>query len=132
MRPALWSARSRTCPTARTARTSWTGPPGRSQPVRELHSFAAGLPKDWAAVTGGSPCPTAPNLSKAMSTVKTIKRQIYGRADSDLLAVQPLSRKVSQIPGSACLRPYEETAQSQRVTGVEAIRHEPAVVAVGV
>jgi hypothetical protein len=36
--------------------------------IRELRAFAAGLGKDWAAVTPGSYCPTAPGASKATST----------------------------------------------------------------
>jgi transposase len=36
--------------------------------VQELRGFAAGLRKDWAAVTAGLPCPGAQAPSKATST----------------------------------------------------------------
>ena len=52
----------------------------------ELHTFAAGIRQDLAAVTAGltlrySSGPTEGNVNR----VKAIKRQMYGRASLDLL-----------------------------------------------
>jgi transposase len=54
--------------------------------VRELRSFAAGLRRDWDAVKAG---PTPPYSSEAVegnvNRIKMIERQMYGRANHDLL-----------------------------------------------
>ncbi|MEV6868357.1 transposase [Streptosporangium subroseum] len=55
-------------------------------PVSELRGFATGLRRDWAAVTAGL---TLTHSSGAVegniNRIKMIKRQMYGRANHDLL-----------------------------------------------
>jgi transposase len=54
--------------------------------VRELRSFAAGLRKDWAAVTAGLTLPCSSGTVEGhVNRIKMIKRQMYGRAKPDLL-----------------------------------------------
>ena len=54
--------------------------------VRELHSFAAGLRKDWPAVTAGLTLPwSSGTVEGHVNRIKMIKRQMYGRAKPDLL-----------------------------------------------
>jgi transposase len=54
--------------------------------VRELRSFAAGLRKDWAAVTAGLTLPYSSGAVEGhVNRIKMIKRQMYGRAKPDLL-----------------------------------------------
>ncbi|MFL6056731.1 MAG: enolase C-terminal domain-like protein [Actinoallomurus sp.] len=50
-------------------------------PVRELRSFAAGLRRDWDAVKAGLSGVVGGNVNR----IKMIKRQMYGRANHDLL-----------------------------------------------
>jgi hypothetical protein len=71
--------------------------------VRELRSFAAGLRKDWAAVTAGLTLPySSGTVEGHVNRIKMIKRQMYGRANPDLLRKRvlladcPPSRKVGQ------------------------------------
>jgi transposase len=55
-------------------------------PVSELHSFAKGLRKDWAAVTAGLTLPYSSGAVEGhVNRIKMIKRQMYGRAKPDLL-----------------------------------------------
>jgi transposase len=55
-------------------------------PVRELRSFAAGLRKDWDAVTAGLTLPySSGTVEGHVNRIKMIKRQMYGRAKPDLL-----------------------------------------------
>jgi transposase len=55
-------------------------------PVRELRSFAAGLRKDWPAVTAGLTLPYSSGAVEGhVNRIKMIKRQMYGRAKPDLL-----------------------------------------------
>jgi transposase len=80
-------------------------PPGlaaraEASPVRELRSSAAGLRKDWAAVTAGLTMPYSSGpVEGHVNRIKMIKRQMYGRANPDLLrkrillADQPLHGK---------------------------------------
>jgi hypothetical protein len=64
---------------------AWTRQ-AENSPVSELRGFAKGLRKDWAAVTAGL---TEPYSSGAVeghvNRIKMIKRQMYGRANPDLL-----------------------------------------------
>lgn len=54
--------------------------------VRQLHSFAAGLRKDWPAVTAGLTLPSSSGTVEGhVNRIKMIKRQMYGRAKPDLL-----------------------------------------------
>jgi hypothetical protein len=54
--------------------------------VRELRSFAAGLRKDWDAVTAGLTLPySSGTVEGHVNRIKMIKRQMYGRANFDLL-----------------------------------------------
>ena len=52
----------------------------------ELHSFAAGIRKDQAAVTAGLTLPYSSGAVEGNVTrIKMIKRQMYSRASFDLL-----------------------------------------------
>jgi Transposase len=54
--------------------------------IRELRTFAAGLRKDWAAVTAGLTLPYSSGAVEGhVNRIKMIKRQMYGRAKPDLL-----------------------------------------------
>jgi transposase len=54
--------------------------------VQELRGFAAGLRKDWAAVTAGLTLPwSSGTVEGHVNRIKMIKRQMYGRARPDLL-----------------------------------------------
>jgi transposase len=54
--------------------------------VQEMRSFAAGLRKDWAAVTAGLTLPwSSGTVEGHVNRIKMIKRQMYGRARPDLL-----------------------------------------------
>jgi transposase len=64
---------------------AWAGQAETSD-VRELRSFAAGLRKDWAAVTAGLTLPYSSGpVEGHVNRIKMIKRQMYGRAKPDLL-----------------------------------------------
>ena len=55
-------------------------------PVSELRGFAKGLRKDWAAVTAGLTVPYSSGpVEGHVNRIKMIKRQMYGRANPDLL-----------------------------------------------
>jgi transposase len=57
-----------------------------SSPVSELRGFAKGLRKDWAAVTAGLTVPYSSGpVEGHVNRIKMIKRQMYGRANPDLL-----------------------------------------------
>jgi transposase len=66
---------------------AWAGQ-AEASPVSELHGFAKGLRKDWAAVTAGL---TVSYSSRAVeghvNRIKMIKRQMYGRAGFPLLRI---------------------------------------------
>jgi transposase len=52
----------------------------------ELHTFAAGIRQDLAAVTAGLTLPYSSGPTEGnVNRVKVIKRQMYGRASLDLL-----------------------------------------------
>ncbi len=51
----------------------------------EFHSFAAGIRRDQQAVTAGLALPCSSPPWKEGNASKTIKRQMYGRADFTLL-----------------------------------------------
>ena len=64
---------------------AWTAL-AEASPVRELRGFAAGLRKDWAAVTAGLTLPYSSGpVEGHVNRIKMIKRQMYGRANLDLL-----------------------------------------------
>ena len=55
-------------------------------PVSELRGFAKGLRKDWAAVTAGLTVSYSSGpVEGHVNRIKMIKRQMYGRANPDLL-----------------------------------------------
>jgi transposase len=57
-----------------------------TSPVSELRGFAKGLRKDWAAVTAGLTVSYSSGpVEGHVNRIKMIKRQMYGRAKSDLL-----------------------------------------------
>jgi transposase len=57
-----------------------------ASPVSELRGFAKGLRKDWAAVTAGLTVPYSSGAVEGhVNRIKMIKRQMYGRANPDLL-----------------------------------------------
>lgn len=57
-----------------------------ASPVKELRAFAAGLRKDWPAVTAGLTLPwSSGTVEGHVNRIKMIKRQMYGRANPDLL-----------------------------------------------
>jgi transposase len=54
--------------------------------IRELHGFASGLRKDWAAVTAGlTPAVEFGRRRGSRERIKMLKWQMYGRANLDLL-----------------------------------------------
>ena len=64
---------------------AWTGQ-AEASPVSELRGFAAGLRRDWAAVTAGLTVPYSSGAVEGhVNRIKMIKRQMYGRARPDLL-----------------------------------------------
>jgi len=57
-----------------------------TSPVSELRWFAKGLRKDWAAVTAGLTVSYSSGAVEGhVNRIKMIKRQMYGRANPDLL-----------------------------------------------
>ena len=57
-----------------------------ASPVSELRGLAKGLRKDWAAVTAGLTVPYSSGpVEGHVNRIKMIKRQMYGRANPDLL-----------------------------------------------
>jgi transposase len=57
-----------------------------TSPVSELRGFAKGLHKDWAAVTAGLTVSYSSGAVEGhVNRIKMIKRQMYGRANPDLL-----------------------------------------------
>ena len=57
-----------------------------ASPVSELRGFAKGLRKDWAAVTAGLTVSYSSGAVEGhVNRIKMIKRQMYGRANPDLL-----------------------------------------------
>src|SRR5260370_135220 len=54
--------------------------------IPELHAFTCGLRKDWAAVTAGLTLPSSSGgVEGHVNRIKMLKRQMYGRANVDLL-----------------------------------------------
>ena len=54
--------------------------------IPELHAFASGLRKDWAAVTAGLTLHwSSGSVEGHVNRIKMLKRQMYGRANLDLL-----------------------------------------------
>lgn len=52
----------------------------------EVQSFAAGLRRDWAAVLADLPLPWRSGMVEGqVNRVKMVKRQMFGRAKTDLL-----------------------------------------------
>ena len=57
-----------------------------TSPVSELRGFAKGLRKDWAAVTAGLTVSYSSGAVEGhVNRIKMIKRQMYGRANPDVL-----------------------------------------------
>jgi transposase len=55
-------------------------------PVEEIRTFAAGLRKDWTAIVAGLTQHWSSGLVEgSVNRIKTIKRQMFGRAKPDLL-----------------------------------------------
>ena len=82
-----WSASSRTCSATATDEhlEAWANQ-AEASPVSELRCFATGLRKDWAAVTAGLTLPYSSGAVEGhVNRIKMIKRQMYGRANPDLL-----------------------------------------------
>ena len=64
---------------------AWAGQ-AETSPVSELRGFAKGLRKDWAAVTAGLTVSYSSGAVEGhVNRIKMIKRQMYGRANPDLL-----------------------------------------------
>ncbi|GHO80120.1 hypothetical protein KSD_78910 [Ktedonobacter sp. SOSP1-85] len=62
-------------------------------PFPELHSFVAGLRKDWDAVKAAFTVEWSNGMVEAqVNRLKLIKRQMYGRANFDLLRLRVLHR----------------------------------------
>ncbi|MFK9339938.1 transposase, partial [Escherichia coli] len=61
----------------------------RSSTVAQLAGFAAGLVKDYDAVRNGLTLPYSSGAVEGnVGRLKTIKRQMYGRANFDLLRLR--------------------------------------------
>ena len=59
--------------------------------VPELRSFAGGLRKDWDAVKAGLTMSWSSGaVEGAVNRIKMLKRQMYGRANPDLLRLRIL------------------------------------------
>ena len=56
-----------------------------ASPVSELRGFSKGLRRDWAAVTAGLTVSYSSGAVEGHITLKMIKRQMYGRANPELL-----------------------------------------------
>jgi transposase len=64
---------------------AWAGQ-AEASPVSELRGFSKGLRRDWAAVTAGLTTPYSSGAVEGhVNRIKMIKRQMYGRAEPDLL-----------------------------------------------
>jgi transposase len=64
---------------------AWAGDADASD-VQEMRGFAAGLRRDWPAVTAGLTLPwSSGTVEGHVNRIKMIKRQMYGRARPDLL-----------------------------------------------
>jgi transposase len=62
-----------------------------SSGIRELVSFAEGLRRDWQAVEAGVRLPWSQGQTEGqVNRLKLIKRQMYGRANFDLLRIRVL------------------------------------------
>lgn len=58
----------------------------RADDLPSLHAFANGLERDLAAVTAGLTLPWSSGVVEGhVNRIKTLKRQMYGRADFALL-----------------------------------------------
>jgi transposase len=55
-----------------------------------LHSFVTGLKRDYAAVLNGLTLPRSSGAVEGSVNRKMIKRQMYGRANFDLLRLRVL------------------------------------------
>lgn len=57
--------------------------------VREIAAFAAGLRKDWKAVVAGLTLPySSGRVEGRINKVKRLKRNMFGRANHDLLRLR--------------------------------------------
>jgi transposase len=65
----------------------------RASPLQELHRFALGLDKEYAAVRAAVSEPwSTGQVEGQMTKLKSLKRQMYGRAKIDLLRLRVLHR----------------------------------------
>ena len=65
---------------------AWAGRAQQAGAPRELANFAQGLKADWAAVQAALTMPWSNGqVEGQVNRLKTIKRQMYGRAGFDLL-----------------------------------------------
>ena len=65
----------------------------RASRIRELKSFANGLRRDYAAVAAGLSLPWSAGPTEGhINRLKTLKRQMYGKAGFDLLRQRVLNR----------------------------------------
>ncbi len=73
----------------------------RKCPSPELHSFVTGLRKDWDAVRAAITSEWSNGMVEGqVNRLKLIKRQMYGRANFDLLRLRVLHR--DEVPHTKC------------------------------
>jgi transposase len=61
--------------------------------VPELKSFAEGLERDWPSVSAAAELPWSNGRAEGhVNRIKLVKRQMYGRANFDLLRIRVLAR----------------------------------------
>lgn len=65
-------------------------------PIAELRSFASGLRKDWDVVAGLTHAWSSGAVEGNVNRIKMLKRQMYGRANTDLLPVSGSSSPPDQ------------------------------------
>ncbi len=74
------------------ALTSWVRV-AKASAIPELGSFATGLLRDWAAVQAALSTPWSNGQTEGqVNRLKMLKRQMYGRANFDLLRKRVLAR----------------------------------------
>jgi hypothetical protein len=104
---------------------AWTAL-AEASPVRELRSFAAGLRKDWAAVTAGLTLPYSSGpVEGHVNRIKMIKREMYGRSSPP--ALPRLCRSRDHASSASSLREMNVNRGVQR----SAMGHAPMGLAAG-
>ncbi|GIH08883.1 hypothetical protein Rhe02_69500 [Rhizocola hellebori] len=62
--------------------------------IAELHTFARGIRQDYAAVRNGLSLPHSSGACEGnVNRLKSLKRQMFGRANFDLLRKRVLTRQ---------------------------------------